>query len=82
MGVMFCQKISSRDVATIDDKGVLTAKAVGETSVVVTDEANKSATSLKIRIAEKQEGGGDCPLGDEMLCMLMCLIQPDLPWCK
>lgn len=27
-------------------------------------------------------GGGDCPLGDPMICQIICQLQPDLPFCK
>jgi thermitase len=72
---------SNQDVATIDNNGTLSAKAVGETQITVTGADNRSAKSLKIFVGEKVEEA-TCPLGDEMLCMLMCLIQPDLPWCQ
>lgn len=25
---------------------------------------------------------GECPLGDEMLCQIICQVVPDLPWCQ
>lgn len=27
-------------------------------------------------------GGEECPLGDPMLCELMCQLEPSLPWCN
>lgn len=65
--------------------GALTAKAVGETTVKVTDSNGATADSLTLRVAEDGGGGGggeECPLGDPMMCQLMCLIDPTLPWCQ
>jgi thermitase len=64
--------------------GAATAKTVGETTVSVTDSAGATVQSLSFRVAEPSSGGGggtECPLGDPMLCELMCMIDPTLPWC-
>jgi thermitase len=74
---------SNTAIADIDANGTLTAKALGEVTVTVTDSAGVSAQSLPIRVAEKpQGGGGDCPLGDPMMCELLCQIMPELPFCN
>lgn len=77
---------SSDTVGTIDEKGLLTAKAEGEMTVSVTDSKGNKNESLKIRVATPQSGGGggemECPLGDPALCEMMCAISPELPWCK
>jgi len=63
--------------------GTFTARAEGETTVKVTDSSGATAQSLAIRVAVAPTGGGggDCPLGDAMMCELMCAIMPTLPWC-
>lgn len=76
---------SSEDVATIDSKGLLTAKSEGEVKITVTDGRNRSNESLRIRVVKPSEGGGgesECPLGDPAICEIMCQISPDLPWCS
>lgn len=74
---------TNANVAQIDNTGKLTASALGETTVIVTDANNTTAESLTIRVANPPENGGqECPLGDPVMCQLMCAIQPDLPWCK
>lgn len=75
---------SSDEIATIDSKGLLTAKAEGEVTVSVSDGRGKATQSHRIRIVKPTEGGevGDCPLGDPALCQMMCAIDPSLPWCQ
>jgi len=75
---------SNPAAATITADGQLTGTAIGETTVSVTDANGAAAQSLQIRIADKRqpENGGDCPLGDPVMCQLMCLFDPTLPWCK
>jgi thermitase len=75
---------SSDSVATIDEKGLLTAKAAGEMTVSVTDSKGEKNESLKIRVAvpETQAPNEECPLGDPAMCQMMCVISPDLPWCQ
>jgi thermitase len=75
---------SSESVATIDSKGLLTAKGEGEVNVTVTDGTGKTNQSLRVRVAvaDNSGGGEECPLGDPALCEMMCSIAPDMPWCK
>lgn len=76
---------SSDTVATIDERGLLTAKAEGEVNVTVSDASNKTNQSLRIRVVVPGGGGGgggeECPFGDPQICEMICSIQPDLPWC-
>ena len=78
-------------VATINDSGVLTAIAKGDTTVKVSDSKGVSLESLPIHIVEEKPDGGDgggglppmeCPLGSPELCQLICQILPQMPWCK
>ncbi|NDG26483.1 MAG: protease, partial [Proteobacteria bacterium] len=77
---------SAENIASIDSKGLLTAKTEGEVTVTVSDSRNTSNQSLRIRVVASDAGGGggteDCPLGDPQICEMMCGISPDLPWCK
>jgi len=76
--------VADTSLATIAADGTLTSKAAGTTKVNVTDARGLTVQSLDILI---KEGGstpppaGDCPLGDPMMCQLMCLLDPTLPWC-
>lgn len=75
---------SSDSVATIDEKGLLKAKAAGEMTVSVTDSNGNKNESLKIRVAVPAVDTPDenCPVEDPDMCNVLCLISPDLPWCK
>jgi thermitase len=89
---------SNQSVATISNNGTLTAVADGSTTVTVTDANGKTATSLNIYVGAKSGGGGqpppdegggpdpgqpgECPLGDPMICQIICQLQPDLPFCQ
>lgn len=76
---------SDENIATISDKGLLTAKSEGEVKVSLQDGRGQLTESLSIYVkVPSNEGGGpegECPLGDPALCQIMCGIQPDLPWC-
>jgi len=65
--------------------GSYTAKAVGETTVSVSNGRGASASSLALFVKEGSDGGGgggqQCPLPDPQMCDLLCLIDPTLPWC-
>jgi len=85
---------SNTATATIDASGEMTAVADGETQITVTDANGKTSQSLKIYVGAKASDPGnpgnpgdpgdpgmECPLGDPMLCEVICGIVPDLPWC-
>ena len=88
--------VSDTKLARIDEKGLFTSLAEGAVKVTVTDADGKTANSLDINIKNKSGGGnpsepgepgqpgepGECPLGDPMLCQIICAIQPDLPFCQ
>ncbi len=76
--------VANADVASIDDNGQLTTKIKGETTVTVTDAAGKTAQSMKIRVSDAPppSEGGSCPFPDPLICMGLCLISPELPWCQ
>ncbi|HRK08966.1 MAG TPA: S8 family serine peptidase [Pseudobdellovibrionaceae bacterium] len=85
--------VANTAIGDIDANGVFTAKADGETTVTVRDSSGQSSTSLAIRVGASSGGsnpgdpgdpgnGGECPLGDPMLCQIMCGIMPDAPWCQ
>jgi thermitase len=84
IGGMGGNTFTSADPAIVEmgEDGTMTAIALGETSITVRDQEGNEAQSLAIRVAELSEGTTQCPLGDEMLCMLMCLLDPTLPWCQ
>lgn len=85
---------SNTSVATINESGVLTAVAQGNTTVTVTDAAGKTSTSLAINVGAVQStpppqdpgnpgtpGDGQCPF-DPSICQIICQMQPDLPFCQ
>ena len=78
---------SNPSAATIDDKGVLTAVAVGETRITVSSADGQVASTLAINVGETSSGTnpgnpGECPIGDPALCQIMCGIMPTLPFCQ
>jgi thermitase len=82
---------SDANIATITEQGLLTGKAQGVVTVKAIDASGQQIQSLDINIGKTQSsqppGGGpgnpgECPLGDPMLCEIMCQIMPELPWCK
>lgn len=88
---------SNTSVATVSDNGTMTAVANGSTVITVTDADGKTASTLNMNVGAKSGGGtptpnpgepgqppgdGECPLGDPMLCQIICQIQPDLPFCQ
>ena len=79
--------VADANIGDIDATGKFTAKAEGETTVTVKDAAGNSSTSLGIRVAntagpDDPGNGGDCPLGDPMMCQIICGIAPELPFCQ
>jgi len=76
--------VADTSLATIAADGTLTGKAVGTTKVNVTDSRGVTVQSLDVNIKEGGGGsnpGGECPLQDPLMCQLMCMIDPTLPWC-
>jgi len=75
--------VEHSNIAGMSATGLFTATAEGETKVSVTDSTGAKATSLTIRVATASEApAGECPLQDPMMCMMMCVIDPTLPWCE
>lgn len=65
------------EIATIDEKGTLTAVKNGTTRVVITNANGDTASSLDITVGElKEEASGDCPLGNPLLCQIICKVLP------
>lgn len=75
-GVTF--ESSNPKIATIDDKGVLTAVADGVTRVSVADSNGNTASSLDITVGELKEGagGGQCPFKNPLFCQIICKVIP------
>ena len=77
--------VSNSAAGSIDANGLFTAKAIGETQVTVTDATGKVASNYRLIVGRPQRGGGgggDCPLGDPMICLIACMFEPSLPWCE
>lgn len=73
---------SNPEIAQVTAEGDLLAASVGDVTVTVTDANGKTAVSRLIRVSdEAPPAGGDCPFEDPMMCMLMCIIAPESPWC-
>ncbi len=76
---------SNTEAATIDENGVLTAVANGETTLTATDADGNTVSSLTIRINDDLSsgggdgggGGGSCPF-DPATCEAICPIFPEL----
>lgn len=79
--------VADANIGEIDATGKFTAKADGQTTITVSDASGATSTSLPIRVGPAGGGGGggggggECPLGDEMMCQIICGIMPDAPWC-
>jgi thermitase len=82
----YTYKSSDPDVASIDASGKLTTIKEGDVTVSVEDADGNKASSLGILVGREtppDEGGsGDCPLGEPMLCAIICQIMPTAPWCE
>lgn len=75
---------SHDEIASINPTtGALEAKQDGECTLTVTDAEGTHVNSRAIHVGQKTTppGGGQCPMEDPELCALMCVIQPELPWC-
>lgn len=84
---------SNPAVASIDANGLLTAVSKGTVTVKGTDSAGNAVQSLDINVGPASSSnpgnpgnpdvpGGDCPLGDQMMCEAICAIFPQAPWCS
>lgn len=78
---------SDANIATITEAGLLTGKVQGTVTIKATDASGRSVSSLDINVGKTESSnpggpGGECPLGDPMLCEIMCGIMPELPWCS
>jgi thermitase len=69
-------------VATIDDNGHLVAVSAGDVTIEVTDANNNKASSVSIKVATAPPAESSCPIDNEIICMILCAIKPDLPWCN
>jgi len=85
-GEGYSYESSNPAVLEVTATGAASAKTVGSATVKVTDSEGTTAESLTFRVADKPAGGGggggDCPLGDQAMCDIMCQIMPDMPWCS
>lgn len=73
------------EIASSDEAGNVVAKGVGDATIEVVDSLGQKARSVSLRISDGSAppgGGSECPLGDEFLCAIMCLLDPNLPWCN
>jgi len=76
---------SNTAAATIDSNGKLVPVAVGTTMITVTDADGKTAKSLDVNVVDGSSNNptpGECPLGDPVLCQILCQILPTAPWCS
>jgi thermitase len=69
-------------VATIDAQGNFVAQGTGDVTIEVSDAQNNTARSVSIRVGEPPKEDSGCPLKEEVLCIILCAIDPKLPWCK
>ncbi len=78
--------VADAAIGEIDATGKFTAKAIGETTITAKDASGATSTSLGIRVIDPAQqpppGGGSCPLGDDMLCQIICGIAPEMPFCQ
>lgn len=72
----------NQDIATIDQAGHLVALKTGDVSIEVSDADNHTARSISIKITEPAKQNTDCPLDNEIICQILCGINPELPWCS
>ncbi len=74
---------SNTAVATVDANGTVTPVSKGTTRITATDSQGTTMTSLDydFGVAPTPKPGGDCPLGEQALCDLLCQIMPQLPIC-
>jgi thermitase len=71
------------DIATIDETGHFTAVNEGEVIIEVLDSKDNRATTVNIQVGHKTAPDeSSCPFPNEFLCLILCGINPQLPWCK
>lgn len=75
---------SNPAVLTVDENGLATAVASGTAQVTATDSTGATASTLDIHVVPSgsEEPVKECPLGNQMLCDVICQILPGLAWCK
>lgn len=74
---------SNPAAVTVTAEGLVTATAEGVAQITAKDANGNTITSLDFVVGAAQGGGdGECPLGDPMICQLLCGIMPDLPFCS
>ena len=86
---------SNPAVATVNDKGLLTAVTKGTVTVKATDAKGTTAQSLDINVGAVASspgqpdpgnpgapGDGSCPVQDPAMCQIICQIMPTAPFCK
>ncbi|MCX7979054.1 MAG: S8 family serine peptidase [Bdellovibrionaceae bacterium] len=74
---------SNPSVISVDNNGVVRAVGKGTAQITAKDADGVTVTSLDIHVGKSSGGGGgSCPIGDDMLCEIICRLKPDLPICK
>lgn len=87
---------SNPSVVSVDSSGVVKALAKGSAQITVTDASGARLTSLDYHVGKSGGGGGgtppgqppgggqpgQCPIGDQATCDMICGIMPDLPFCQ
>jgi len=73
------------EILSCDEAGLATAKAVGDATIEVVDSLGAKAGSVSLKISDGSlppGNGSECPFDNQFMCMIMCLVDPRLPWCK
>lgn len=69
-------------IASIDENGILKGVAKGKVLVTVKDEQGTTATSGDLFIGKPDKKAGQCPFNNPLICVIMCQIEKQLPWCE
>lgn len=77
----FTYTSSNPEVAEISSAGKLEAINKGEAKITVTDSEGATATSYNVYIGQEPTASAACPFQDPMVCLVMCQIMPEAPWC-
>lgn len=90
----FTFKSSNESVIKIDETGSAHAEGEGSATISVVDAKGRSASSLEIFVGKSSGGSnppdpgqpdpgqpGQCPIGEQQYCDILCQIYPDLPFC-